>query len=63
MKKKPLFSIVGIIHNVPLGMLSSKLSRATLMLTEISTCPPSEKAWLRPRKPTTSPKALPLLLE
>lgn len=61
MKKKSLFSIVVIIHDVPLGMLSSKLSRTTLTLTEVLTCLPSEKAWLRPRKPITSPKALPLL--
>ena len=63
MKRKPLFSILGIIHDVPLGMLSSKLSRTTLTLTEVLTCPPSEKAWLRPTKPITSPKALPLLPE
>ena len=61
MKKKSLFSIVVIIHDVPLGMLSSKLSRTTLTLTEVLTCLPSEKAWLRPGKPITSPKALPLL--
>jgi hypothetical protein len=61
MKRKLLLSIVGIIYDVPLGMLSSKLSRTTLSLTEVLTCPPSEKAWLRPRKPITSPKALPLL--
>ena len=61
MKKKPLFSIVVIIHDVPLEMLSSKLSRTTLTLTEVLTCLPSEKAWLRPGKPITSPKALPLL--
>ena len=61
MKKKSLFSIVVIIHDVPLGMLSSKLSRTTLTLTEVLTCLPSEKAWLRPGKPITSPKAFPLL--
>ena len=60
MEKKPLFSTVGIIHVVPLGMLRPKLSRTSLTLTDVLTCPPSEKAWLRHGKPIISPNALPL---
>ena len=43
-KNKRLFCIAAIIHIVPLGMPSSKVSRIPYILTEIPACPPSEKA-------------------